>query len=106
MFHLKLRETCLTQHLAGNLLTPHCPKPCPIIRQRDGHAMIARNCVEKRCQGMLHVLLEQARCPDIKHQKDASRAQSFLNSLEDFCRSGLVVDRVKGSDEIVVILNV
>src|SRR5947207_10998364 len=106
MFHLKLRETGLAQHLAGDLLTPHCPKPYPIIRQRDCHAMIARNGVEKRRQGMLHVFLEQAGCADIKHQKDASRAQSFLNSLEDICRSGLVVDRVKGSDEIVVIWDV
>ncbi len=68
--------------------------------------MIARNGVEKRRQGMLHVFLEQAGCADIDHQKDVPRSQGIRNGLEDFCRSGLVVDGVKGSDEIVVIWDV
>src|SRR5271157_1813493 len=98
MFYLNVGETSVAEHLGGDLLTPHRPKPGPITRQRDGHAVIARNRVEIWCQGMLHILLEQAGCADIDHQKDSPRSQSFRNSFEDFCRSGLVVDRVKGRD--------
>lgn len=60
VLHLEFGETSIAEHLAGDLLTPHRSKPGPVSRQRDGHAMVARDGVEERCQRMLHILFERA----------------------------------------------
>ncbi len=49
VFHLKPAEPSLLEHLAGSLLALHRPQSSSLFRQGDGHAVIARDRVEKGC---------------------------------------------------------
>ena len=69
--HVDRREARLGKKLAGLLLSPHRTETVAALRQRDRHAVHARDHVEERRARMIEVLVDMTRPLDVLHEIDA-----------------------------------
>jgi two-component system, OmpR family, sensor histidine kinase BaeS len=93
-------EARLGEHLPCRLLAPHGAQAHPAVGQGHGHAVHARHGVQVRPQRVVQVLGQLAGGGRVDAEVDTARAQCRRDPGEHQVRSGLVVHRVEGGDEV------
>jgi len=88
------------QHGFGGFPAPHRAKTVTALPERNRRTMQAGYGVEQRGEGKVIVIFQICRTADVLHQMYATRAQCGPYALEEVLRLFLIMDRVKGRDQI------
>jgi hypothetical protein len=93
-------EARLAEHRPRRLLAPHRAETHPAVGQRDGHAVHARDGVQKGGERVVQVLRQLARGRGVDAEVDAAGPQGGGDPGEHEVRPRLVMHRVEGGDEV------
>src|SRR5439155_21222270 len=87
-------------HPGGELVAPRGTEAGTTGRERHAHAVHRAHRVEVRRHRETHVVGQLARCADVEHEEGAARGERGTHLAQHAGRIGLIVDRVKGGDEV------
>ena len=79
---------------------PHRAQTLAALRKRNGHAVHARNSVQKSAERMRDIILHVARSLDVLHQIHAFGFQRALDTAQNIQWLGLVMHGVKGCNAV------
>lgn len=97
---LYIPKPSLLQHSPRHLAPPHSSQPGTTLGQTNRHAMTQTNPIQERTKRVRDVLVGGRVAADVLHEERATWSEGSMDAVEGFGGVGLVVNRVKDTDEV------